>query len=75
MTRALVLLTLEPDFGEIPVENLKKLTGVNSSELLYGPYDAYVLIETENAEDLSNVVVKIRNIDGIQSTLTCFVAK
>jgi DNA-binding Lrp family transcriptional regulator len=75
MTRALVLLTLEPDFGEEPIVKLKKLKGVQNSELLYGPYDAYALIETGNSDDLSMIVVNIRNIDGIQSTLTCFVAK
>ena len=76
MTRALVLLTLEPDAGGEPIEKLMKLKGVQNSEILYGPYDAYVLIQAENSQELQDIVIKkIRNIDGIQATLTCFVAK
>lgn len=75
MTKALILLTLEPDVGQKPLEKVKKVSGVTESEMLYGPYDAYVLIEAEDSQTLQDIVIgKIRNIDGIQSTLTCFVA-
>ena len=70
------MLTLEPDAGTEPIEKLKKLNGVQNSEILYGPYDAYVLIEAESSQDLQDIIIKkIRNVEGIQATLTCFVAK
>lgn len=75
MTRALILLTMEPDAGNKPVEKVKKIPEVIDSEMLYGPFDAYVLIEAKDSQDLQDIVIKkIRNIDGIESTLTCFVA-
>lgn len=75
MTKALILLTLEPGVGNKPLKNVKKVSGVIESEMLYGPYDAYVLIEAEDSQTLQDIVIgNVRNIDGIESTLTCFVA-
>ena len=74
MTKALVLMTLETDSGREPVEIIRELGGVLESEMLYGPYDAYALIKAEDSESLSEIIIqKIREIEGIQSTLTCFV--
>jgi len=74
MTKALVLMTLEPDSGREPIETIRRLTGVIESEMLYGPYDAYALIKAKDSEILREIIIqKIREIDGVQSTLTCFV--
>lgn len=74
MTKALVLMTLEPDSGRGPIEIVRGLEGVLESEMLYGPYDAYALIKTDDSEKLREIIIqKIRDIDGVQSTLTCFV--
>ena len=75
MTRALILLTLEPDAGNKPVEKVKKISEVIDSEMLYGPFDAYVLIDAEDSQTLQDIIIKkVRNIEGIESTLTCFIA-
>lgn len=74
MTKALVLMTLEPDSGREPIETIRKLEGVLESEMLYGPYDAYALLKAEGSEKLRDIIIKeIREIDGVQSTLTCFI--
>ncbi len=72
----MVLLTLEPDVGLAPLESVRKIEGVIETHMLYGPYDAYAIIEASNSRKLQDIVMKrIRNVDGILSTVTCFVAE
>ena len=75
MDKALVLLTLEPESGIEVLETIAKIEGVLETHFLYGPYDAYVMIEASNTGELHNIVIDtIRHIEGIRSTMTCFVA-
>ena len=75
MDKALVLLTLEPDSGTEVLEKIGKTNGVIETRFLYGPYDAYAMIEASDTASLQNVVIdNIRQIEGIRSTITCFVA-
>jgi len=76
MDKALVLLTLEPATESNVLEKLRKLKGVTEAHFLYGPYDAYVMIEGQSSTALHDLVIeKIRRIEGIGSTMTCFVAE
>ncbi|MCW4049293.1 MAG: Lrp/AsnC ligand binding domain-containing protein [Candidatus Bathyarchaeota archaeon] len=76
MDKALVLITLEPTAESEVIDKLRKLNTVLEANFLYGPYDAYVMIEAPNTGALQDVVIeKIRNIDGINSTMTCFIAE
>lgn len=71
----MVLLTLEPDTGSEVLEEVKKIQGVTEAHFLYGPYDAYAMIEALDSAELQNIVIDtIRQIEGIRSTMTCFVA-
>jgi DNA-binding Lrp family transcriptional regulator len=75
MDKALVLLTLEPDAGSEVIKDIRKIDGVIETHFLYGPYDAYVMIEAADSAELQNIVIdNIRQIEGIRSTMTCFVA-
>ena len=75
MDKALVLLTLEPNIGSGVIDDLRKTDGVIDSNFLYGPYDAYAMIEAADTAELQNIVIDtIRQIDGIRSTVTCFVS-
>jgi len=75
MDKALVLLTLEPDFGSEVLEEVQKIHGVIEAHFLYGPYDAYAMIEAPDSAELQTIVINtIRQIEGIRSTMTCFVA-
>jgi len=76
MDRALVLLTLEPDSDSKVIEEIRKTKGVLETHFLYGPYDAYAMIEAGDSAELQNIVIDtLRLIDGIRSTMTCFVAE
>ena len=75
MNKALVLLTLETSSERKVLDELKKLEGVVEAHFLYGPYDAYILIEAKDSSVLHDLVIdQIRTIEGINSTMTCFVA-
>jgi DNA-binding Lrp family transcriptional regulator len=75
MDKALVLLTLEPNSESAVLDRLRKLKGVAEAHFLYGPYDAYVIIEGKSSSDLQALVIdRIRHIEGIHSTMTCFIA-
>jgi DNA-binding Lrp family transcriptional regulator len=75
MDKALVLLTLQPSSERMGMDELKKLDGVVEAHFLYGPYDAYVLVEAKDSSTLHELVIdQIRTIEGINSTMTCFIA-
>lgn len=75
MDRALILLTLEPTAERRVLNELVNLGGVVEAHFLYGPYDAYVLIEAEDSGALQSLVIdRIRTLEGISSTMTCFIA-
>ena len=75
MDKALVLLTLEPKSERAVLDKLRQLKVVTEAHFLYGPYDAYVLIEGKTSADLHDLVIDhVRQIEGIVSTMTCFIA-
>lgn len=75
MDKALVLLTLEPDVGSEVLEEIRNTKGVTETQFLYGPYDAYAMIEAADSEAIQDVVLdNLRQIEGIRSTMTCFIA-
>jgi DNA-binding Lrp family transcriptional regulator len=75
MDKALILITLEPLAERKVLNQLRRIEGVIEAEMLYGPYDAYAMIEAKNSGALHDLVMdKIRGIEGINSTMTCFIA-
>jgi DNA-binding Lrp family transcriptional regulator len=75
LDKALVLLTLEPTSERAVLDKLRKLKGATEAHFLYGPYDAYVIIEGTSSSELQAMVIDhIRRIEGINSTMTCFIA-
>ncbi len=76
MDRALVMMTLEPETGVTPLEEVRKIPEVIEAHILYGPYDAYVMIEAKNISRIQDIVInRIRNVNGILSTMTSFIAE
>ena len=51
------------------------MEGIIDAHFLFGPYDAYVKTEVENSQQLYDIVIKkIRDIEGVKSPMTCFIA-
>jgi len=75
MEVALVLITVEPAQEAPVLDKLRELHEIIEAHFLYGPYDMYVKIEAKTGQKIQNLVFnKIRNIPGIKSTMTCFIA-
>ena len=75
MESALVLLRIELSKDKEVLLKLRELDGVTEAHLMFGPYDAYAIVEAESSQQLQDVVFNnLRNIDEIKSTTTCFIA-
>lgn len=75
MEQALILVILAPTFKSETLEKIRKIPGVAMAHLLYGPYDLFATIKVETLNELRATVTKIRETEGIKSTITCNVIK
>jgi DNA-binding Lrp family transcriptional regulator len=75
MEKAIVLISLQATMEQEALESIKSIQGVQEAHFLYGPYDAYALIEAESSHQIQNIIIDhIRVVKGIRTTVTCFVA-
>ena len=75
MQQVLILMTIEPTLENQVLEKLKKLPKVIETHMLYGPYDVYLKEEAKTTDELERRVINdIRNIKGVRSTMTGFIA-
>lgn len=75
METAMVLINLNASMEYETLSELKKVEGVKEAHFVYGPYDAYAMVEAESLQQLQDIVIgRIRGIKGIRSTVTCFIA-
>ena len=74
--RAYVLVRFEADSSKQVINDLRQSKGVISADLVTGPYDAIVLIETTDINEIAELVVdKVMKIPGVASTITCQATK
>ncbi len=66
-----LLLILASSFNPKTLEKIRHINGVVMAQLVYGPYDLFVTIKTKDREELREAVIKIREMEGIKSTITC----
>jgi DNA-binding Lrp family transcriptional regulator len=56
------------------VDAIRKVEGVVSADAVTGSRDAIAIVTGESVKDIGELVVgRVRKIDGIEKTLTCFV--
>lgn len=76
MPRAYVLINAEAGAENAVLEALKSIQEVREAHMVYGVYDIIARVETENMEELKNVVSwKIRRLDKVRSTITTICVK
>ena len=75
MEQALILVILASSFKSETLEKIRMIPGVTMAYLLYGSYDLFVTIKVDTLNELRATVIKIREIEGIKSTVTCNVIK
>ncbi len=74
--RALVFLRVDSRIEKMLKEEILSIEGVEEAHYIYGPYDMYVEVEFDNIELLQDIVLdRIRNLYGVVSTMTCYVAE
>jgi nitrate reductase NapAB chaperone NapD len=73
MEQALILGKISHRVPTDILEQFKTIGGVSDANLIYGPYDFYVTIKTESKETMGDIAFKIRSIDGVLDSLTCYV--
>jgi DNA-binding Lrp family transcriptional regulator len=56
------------------VEEIRRADGVTSADAVAGSWDAIATVSGDSIKDIGELVVgKLRKIDGVEKTLTCFV--
>ena len=71
MEQALILVVLSSSFKSETLEKIRKIPGVMMAHLLYGTYDLFATINVNTIEEMRAAVIKIRETEGIKSTITC----
>jgi DNA-binding Lrp family transcriptional regulator len=75
MEQALILVILASSFKSETLEKIRKIPGVSMAYLLYGSYDLFVTIKVDTLNEMRATVIKIRETEGIKSTITCNVIR
>lgn len=71
---AFILIEVAGDHTKSAYKTIQRISGVKAAYTVSGNYDLIVQIETENMETLSDLLLsKIRAVDGVIKTNTCFV--
>ena len=79
MPTAFILLNVKPESELDVIKHIKDTMKIEYKSVryetqgVYGVYDIVVRIESENMDDVKNVLAKIRGIDNISSTITMLV--
>ena len=54
------------------VEMMRKVKGVVSADVTFGPYDAVAIVEASDLNALGRIIVReIRTLPGVLDTITC----
>ncbi len=71
MTKAFVLINVEPSNEENLLKDLKNIENIKEAYQIYGVYDMIAKVEAGNKEELKEIVTfKIRQLNNVRSTLT-----
>ena len=70
MTLAFVMLNSVPDQSEWVLERIGEIEGVEEAYRLFGVYDVVAVVKAETNEELKGIILRIRTVKHILSTLT-----
>jgi nitrate reductase NapAB chaperone NapD len=73
MEQALILGKIAHRVPSDILDKFRAIEGVSEANLIFGPYDFYITIKTEDKETMGDVAFQIRSIDGVIDSLTCYV--
>jgi AsnC family. len=70
MVKAIVLINIIPEKTEKIFNNIKKFQEIKEAFLVYGEYDAVLVINAKTTHDIQEFVREIRKINGVVRTVT-----
>jgi DNA-binding Lrp family transcriptional regulator len=74
MAKAFVLIETAVGRTREVTAALTKIDGINSVDMVTGPYDIVTVIEKEKLADIGDLVTsRIHTVSGISRTVTCLV--
>jgi hypothetical protein len=74
MQRALILVKSKSQADTNLFNKIKGYPGVTEANMIYGPYDIYTLCEDPSTMGIKKMVMDIRNLPGVVSTMTCLIS-
>lgn len=74
MHKALVLVKSKSQVDTNLFNKIKVFPGVVEANMIYGPYDIYTLCQDPSTMGIKKMVVDIRNMPGVVSTMTCLIS-
>lgn len=70
--KAYVLVNIRTGDVKEVVKNLRRVESIVEANMTFGPYDAVVVIETEDINQVGAILAnEIQSIPGVLETLTC----
>ena len=70
MSSAYVMINTVPDKVEAVLDDVKEIEGVKEAYIIYGVYDIIAGVKANKNEDLWAIIIKIRKLKNILSTIT-----
>lgn len=75
MQRALILVKSKSQADTNLFNKIKSRRGVVEANMIYGPYDVYTVCEDPSTMGIKKMVMDIRNLPGVVSTMTCLISE
>jgi uncharacterized protein with GYD domain len=73
MEKALILGKIGHRVPSKVVKKFKEIKGVTDANFIFGPYDFYVIVETETKTMVGDITLQLRSINGVSDTITCYI--
>ena len=70
MALAFVLVNCRLGSAKVVLDELRQITEVTQASAISGAYDIIVRVEANSIEQVKSVVMKIRRIEGVSSSVT-----
>ena len=75
MMLAFVMANSVPDQSEWVLKRIGEIEGVEEAYRLYGVYDILAMVKAETNDELKGIILRIRTVEHVLSTLTLMVVK
>jgi uncharacterized membrane protein len=70
MALAFVFVNCRLDSAKVVLDEIMRITEVTEANILSGAYDIISKVEANTTEDVKRAIMKIRRIEGVNSSLT-----